>query len=158
QEISLCEQFRHLMLMDMSPGGQYAEWQDTINGNTDVFHYPLSIFNPLNKLSDGGLAYTNEDAAFWRRPKLENNIGFYNKDLKTRSKIKLIQAEGVYYPLSHSTFEENGVFYSYRENLRSIKDFVQFWQPSWAYALVRHHPEYCYYEWCLSNVKEKVGE
>lgn len=158
QEISLCEQFRHLMLMDMSPGGQYAEWQDTINGNTDVFHYPLSIFNPLNKLSDGGLAYTNEDAAFWRRPKLENNIGFYNKDLKTRSKIKLTQTEGVYYPLSHSTFEENGVVYSYPENLRSIKDFVQFWQPSWAYSLVRHHPEYCYYEWCLSNVKEKVGE
>ena len=40
--------------------------------------------------------------------------------------------------------------------LADVKDlndslFIQHWKDSWADSLVRLHPEYCYYLWCLAN-------
>ncbi len=29
--------------------------------------------------------------------------------------------------------------------------FLQYWKNSWADSLVRFHPEYCYYQWCINN-------
>ncbi|GAA0561210.1 RHS repeat-associated core domain-containing protein [Chitinophaga japonensis] len=30
----------------------------------------------------------------------------------------------------------------------SIKEFIRYFRPSWADALVKFHPEYCFYRWC----------
>ncbi len=39
-------------------------------------------------------------------------------------------------------------------NQLSISEFVKNFQPSWAKALVKYHPEYCMYEWCSDMNKE----
>ncbi len=48
-----CDRARYMMLVDVSPGGQYAQYDiTTINGATiyDASNYPLSVFNPANVL------------------------------------------------------------------------------------------------------------
>jgi len=48
-----CDRARLMMLSDVSPGGQYAQYDiTTINGVTvyDASNYPLSVFNPTNLL------------------------------------------------------------------------------------------------------------
>lgn len=36
-------------------------------------------------------------------------------------------------------------------NQLSVQQFIVNFQPSWADSLVRFHPEYCYYLWCVAN-------
>lgn len=38
----------------------------------------------------------------------------------------------------------------------SPEDFVENWQDSWADSLVKLHPEYCLYEWCVSLEESRV--
>ncbi|MCK9210121.1 MAG: hypothetical protein M0P61_04710, partial [Ignavibacteriaceae bacterium] len=48
-----CDRARYMMLLDVSPGGQYGQYDiTTINGVTvyDASNYPLSVFNPGNSL------------------------------------------------------------------------------------------------------------
>lgn len=35
-------------------------------------------------------------------------------------------------------------------NVLSMEQFTHYWKPSWAKALVKYHPEYCNYEYCVS--------
>ena len=44
-----CERARYMMLIDVSPGGQYAQYDVTSNGY-EATNYPLSVFNPNNLL------------------------------------------------------------------------------------------------------------
>lgn len=42
------------------------------------------------------------------------------------------------------------------DSLVDVKDlddstFIKHWKDSWADSLVRLHPEYCYYQWCVAN-------
>jgi RHS repeat-associated protein len=160
---SLCEQIYNTMLVDMMPGGQYAQWYDSLelNGfNSDKF--PLSILNYNNQLPDGGLVSTVSTAAFWKNPQcLRNNgstaAGYFEPDGIKRSKIPIIPVAGGYFPaISTSTEDEiiNGVKYIYPEHLLYAKDFVTYWQESWAKSLVIYHPEYCYRKWCVINLSD----
>ncbi len=45
-----CDNIRSMMLADISPGGQYAQFARNANGAVDASTYPLSIFNPGNIL------------------------------------------------------------------------------------------------------------
>jgi RHS repeat-associated protein len=45
-----CDNIRSMMLADISPGGQYAQFTRNANGTIDASIFPLSIFNPGNIL------------------------------------------------------------------------------------------------------------
>jgi len=42
---------------------------------------------------------------------------------------------------------------SIKVDVKSLSDsnFIKYWRDSWADSLVRLHPEYCFYLWCLEN-------
>ncbi len=50
-----------------------------------------------------------------------------------------------------SVIRINGLDYPPQE--LGMKDFIFYWQPSWAASLLDYHPEYCYLEWCRDNYK-----
>ncbi len=163
---SICEQIYQTMLADVMPGGQYAEWYDSLdlNGfNADKF--PLSILNFNNQLPDGGLVSSLSAAAYWKNPQFVRGNstpinGYYEADGIRRSKIPIIPVTGGYFPaISTSTEDElvNGVKYIYPEHLANVRDFVTYWQESWARSLVVYHPEYCYNKWCVSNLLDTVS-
>ncbi|MES2618100.1 MAG: YCF48-related protein [Bacteroidota bacterium] len=160
---SICEQAYETMLADMMPGGQYAEWYDSLEltgFNADRF--PLSILNFNNNLPDG-LASTDPNAAYWKNPKYlrrngSESDGYFEKDGYTRSKIPVIPLQGGgYFPATTSIITVNNLKYTYPENLSNPKDFVTYWQESWAQSLVKYHPEYCYYKWCILNTMDTSG-
>ncbi len=148
---SICEQTYESMLADVAPGGQYAEWYDSLDEtgfNPDKF--PVSLLNDNNLLSN-----TN---AHWKNPAYirkngTSNAGYYEPDGIRRSKIPVIpQTGGTYYPpVSSPPFLVDGIYYTYPENLSDVRDFVSYWQESWSRSLVQYHPEYCYYKWCVLN-------
>jgi RHS repeat-associated protein len=41
-------------------------------------------------------------------------------------------------------------------NTLPLKEFIQKFEDSWASSLVKYHPEYCYYTWCLMNDKSQA--
>nr|WP_294946351.1 hypothetical protein [uncultured Mucilaginibacter sp.] len=45
-----CDNIRSMMLADVSPGGQYAQFVRNADGTIDASTYPLSVFNPANLL------------------------------------------------------------------------------------------------------------
>jgi YD repeat-containing protein len=45
-----CDNIKSMMLADISPGGQYAQFTRNVNGTIDASTYPLSIFNSGNIL------------------------------------------------------------------------------------------------------------
>jgi len=45
-----CDNIKSMMLADVSPGGQYAQFDRNADGTIDASIYPLSIFNPANLL------------------------------------------------------------------------------------------------------------
>lgn len=113
------------MLADLSPGGQYCNYPDLGSGNVllNISNYPLSILNENNKLRLHGN---------WRHP-----IVPYRNANGTDVVIEK---------------NENGQLKKYKpEELSNWDEFVQYWKPSMAYSLLPYHPEYCYYEWCITH-------
>jgi RHS repeat-associated protein len=59
---------------------------------------------------------------------------------------------GVYSPapqqLSYVKTGLNNLKYVYPEELLNLKDFIDNFKPTWAYSLVKNHPEWCYFKWC----------
>ncbi len=161
---SVCEMAYHMMVEDMKPGGQYAQWYDEKLGNINLSIYPLSILNDKNVLPDQNKAYTDAEGAYWRNPKMEVQYpdgssavldGYYEEDGATRSKIEVVQLSAmVKFPSATSTFFVGSKEYCYPENLADVKDFISFFKPSWAKSLVYYHPEYCYYRWCSVNTNK----
>ncbi|HEY1046748.1 MAG TPA: hypothetical protein VGF79_09935, partial [Bacteroidia bacterium] len=160
---SICEQTYNSMLSDMSPGGQYAQWYDSLDiSGFNASTFPLSILNYNNQLPDGGLASNNAAASYWKNPKFLKRdgstlTGYYDEYGIARSKIPVLPVTGGYYPSTSSAFLSNGIYYTYPENLTNEKDFVTYWQESWAKSLVIYHPEYCYFKWCSPNTMDTVG-
>ncbi|MDI1233816.1 MAG: YCF48-related protein, partial [bacterium] len=164
---SICQQVYETMLLDVKPGGQYAEWYDSSSlagFNASIF--PLSILNFNNQLPDGGLASTNPLAAYWKNPKFLKNDGttvdgYYERDGIKRSKIPVIPLQGGGYlpAIDVGVTPTNilGVLYVNPENLLDVKDFVTYWQESWSRSLVLYHPEFCYYKWCALNTIDTSG-
>lgn len=152
---SKCQSFYRLMLSDVSPGGQYAEWYNTSTGRMSPAQYPLSLFNINNYLPD--IAGNN---AYWRNPShADKGAGYYNED-GTRAKILITELpSGEYFPKVNSSFiGSDGKRYAYPENLTNTEDFILFWKNDWATSLVQYHPEYCYFEWCDVNDEPNLSE
>jgi hypothetical protein len=121
------------MLNDVTPGGQYAQYQDyntdgTLKFNSDgtpVYKtYDLSVLNDRNKL-------TSNLKSSWRDP--DPAHPYVNED----------------YSLSVVTLDDGRQYNP--QNLPEVTDFIKFWKPEWAHSLVIYHPEYPYYQWLVTN-------
>ena len=144
---SMSGAYRDFLLMDMQPGGQYAEYLLT-NGTFHPEQFSLSILNASNQLP-------REDD--WHSPVYEKNGVTYNKyyddDLVTESKVWLT----VYFDVNgdinstqpsvldtalveFDTTEQE--YYTIAQNLLSTEDFVNEFKTSWANSLIYYHPEY----------------
>jgi RHS repeat-associated protein len=154
QDISLCEAAYQAMLMDMAPGGQYAHYIDS-EGDVDPSGIRLSILNIYNTLP----AHSSPSVGTWKQPDVTlngSNYPYYLDDQNTRSVIFLVPDGVNYLPAVSDTsstkvFEDaNGDYYTYPENLLNVSDFILSWQSGWSRSLVQYHPEYCYYETCIS--------
>jgi RHS repeat-associated protein len=159
-----CEASYQMMLMDVSPGGQYAQYQNSTSYTVDPSQFPLSVLNTTNMLpftmqcGDGN----------WHEPLAEvngTNYTYYFDDNGDRSKIWLTWNGTNYTPSLIDTALNSGVFedaasgyrYAYPENLANVSDFIANWKSSWAKSLVQYHPEYCYYETCREYSEYQIA-
>ncbi|MDI9342048.1 MAG: hypothetical protein QM534_15860, partial [Sediminibacterium sp.] len=159
--VSYCDAAYESLLLDVSPNGQYAEFEAP--GNTvDASLYPLSLLNQTNQLSK---RTSGNQIPSWKFPEhhlLSSNTGhYYDEDNVTISKIQVSgNGAGGYLPPLVSgavvTPLGNNLFLAEPKDLADVSDFIQVWKPSWARSLVKYHPEYCYYEWCIQNRKVNV--
>lgn len=130
------------MLADVSPGGQYGEYRDTLNRDADnplgpvnASVFALSVFNEANRLP---ILNAN-----WRTPA-------YDYQTRTGETAYIVlAADGT--PAHRSPAAEirrvDGKQYVLPKYLNDLSDFIRFWEPQWAEALVVYHPEYEYYQW-----------
>ncbi|HYG49380.1 MAG TPA: hypothetical protein VD905_00680, partial [Flavobacteriales bacterium] len=154
---TLCENTYQQMLMDVTPGGQYAGW-NIIGGAYSVYSFPLSILNDANLLSENhhpGPAVSIWDRAWWRNPATVINgteYPFYFEENGDLAKIYLsTDVDGNYVPdvyIDDSIKTDANGSYVYPQHLAQLKDFINAFKPSWAKGLVTYHPEYCYYRTC----------
>jgi len=120
--LSTCAGFYEIMLMDVSPGGNYGGVWDSLE-NVVPETYPYSIYNTSNILN---YTYAN-----WQHP-----ASPYLDETGKNDTIFLPL------PLGDTLLPEQ---------LPSLDLFLDYWKPSWARSLVPYHPEYCFYIWCLSQ-------
>ncbi len=118
-----------MMLQDLSPNGQYG----ATSGNMI-----LSVFAETNALDKGFMG----DEKTWKFPE-----GHYKSQDGTDAMIE------VYWDGTDATPEIDftpiasaGYIDVYPEQLQYVEDFLTHWEPSWAGALLPHHPEYGYLE------------
>lgn len=69
---------------------------------------------------------------------MRNQVSFFTNESGARDSIDLYNEDG-----------EDSV----RVDVKSLNDamFITYWKDVWADSLVRLHPEYCYYLWCVAN-------
>ncbi|TNF48838.1 MAG: hypothetical protein EP305_04505 [Bacteroidetes bacterium] len=157
--ISYCEAAYNMMQMDMSPGGQYGEYQNN-TGQTDLTNHILSIYRTPNSLPQ------NLGAPSWKFPKLIDAYGehpiYVDLNGDTSRIVVNDGGNGNWIPavtdpnsIKYNPVDEE--YYVYAEELLSELDFIDNFEFSWAKSLVIYHPEYCYYENCL-RYSEKVSE
>lgn len=164
--VSLCDQSYQLMLIDVSPGGQYCNYKN-VNGifNFSEQKYKLSLLYYDNKLpgntSISSQFTLNTSNKYWRNPKRTINGNTYNMYIddatNQRTKIRLSNINGVYTPaiLSNSyLYSDSQGYYTFPEYLAYVEDFVDLWEDGWEKSLVEYHPEYCYYKICMSYSKK----
>ncbi len=133
---SQCQEGYKMMLQDVSPEGQYGATSSSAGD------FIISVFNTSNDLPDnnGG---TPPD---WKNPSPE-----YTDELGQTAYIPVVHlGSGIYDPPvdPNTPVTINGQEYVKPHQLANVSDFVNLWQPSWAKALVKYHPEYAYYVWC----------
>ncbi len=148
--VSDCNMYLTMLQLDMSPGGQYAEYLNS-NGTLDLGK-PLSILNTGNTLPIV--------SASWRSPILVTPTGdqaIYADAAGQRSKLYLSEDPnnpGNYIPapLNNGMVQYDAAaaqYFVFPEQLQSVVDFIDNFEPSWAMSLVKYHPEYCFYESCI---------
>ena len=155
-----CRFAYEMFQMDVTPGGQYAQYLDQSNQvNPSV--YNLSIFNANTHLNSYG------NNLIWQHPKLMDAYGehpIYLDENGDTSRIQLQQNGGNFLPQPIATaqikYDASGHPYIYAEELENVLDFITNFESSWAKSLIKYHPEYCYYETCLnySNKLQNTDE
>jgi hypothetical protein len=120
--LNRCEVARRGMLADLSPGGQYGLVDWTAYSAND----PLSVFNTSNTLPQSWAV-----GAHWRNP-----VTPYLKEDGSTAQIR----------------NQSGVSVLPGDASITLQEFLQNWEDSWAESLLPYHPEYCYLEWCESDM------
>ena len=157
---SLCDARKQLLLMDVSPNGQYGEYRMPDNS----FHpenFPLSVYNTNNSLPHS----SPPSLADWQTPKYELGgsvqVHYYNEDLTTIAVVPVTpqtyNSSGqplTFLPAVNSpsnvTFNASmNAWVTEPQNLVNTIDFILAFKPSWAYSLIYYHPEYNMLRTCL---------
>jgi len=130
-----CEVSTIQLLQDVSPVGQYGTIE-IAEGETEITDL-LSVFNETNLLGEN---------ANWRNP-----IPNYIDEFGNEARIPIVEIEeGLFSPEiigpPMGSFE-GGDLYVLPQHLAHIADFLNYWQPSWANALLPYHPESCYLDY-----------
>jgi len=152
------------LLADVYPGGQYASYKYDSEGSIVATEFELSVLNQNNYLPGTKIGIAEHRDANWKHP-IDNYLdknnnqayiilnkiedGVYNPPIDSEDKIKLVElnpANGSYYSDGNGTIPA-----VYPQDLEQLTDFVALFEESWCYALVRYHPEYCYYQWLQGN-------
>jgi len=133
-----CATTRVIMLHDLSPGGQYAEY--TESGSTYTAPSTISVLNTSTILTGN-----------WKTP-----VGYYADVQGAQAWVEVTYDAtlGVYSPAVTGTVVgplANGNYKVKPEQLANLKDFVDRFESSWANALITFHPEYCYLSFCETN-------
>ncbi len=155
-EYNPCLSAYEMMLIDMSPGGQYGQYLNSQGGNA-ASSFPLSIYKTGNYLPGA--------SASWKNPHLiKNSVVYpYYADVNGDSARVSLQSDGSggFIPAvdnaSYVHIDANGHYYTYPDNLSSVYDFIDLFQPEWAEALIYYHPEYAYYLNCLNTLVEDTN-
>ena len=154
KSVTPCTMAYQMMLSDVSPGGQYAQYRDD-QGNVNPANFPVSVLNTSNLLPD-------RTTANWKNPKITTAgvaVNEYHNADQTRSKIPVSFKNNIPVPATTATLKANpdGSLYIYPEELSNVSDFISYWQKSWALSLVEYHPEYAYFDWCKDNGVIQAG-
>lgn len=130
--ISTCENYFQMMLVDVSPLGQYASTE--LNNKGEVKDR-LSIFN--NKCTLPAAHNSSAPPTIpWKNPDFGGQVKYMEADFQTESKIKVVNGSP-----ANDLGINNGLISP--QDLMNYDDFIELWEPSWAYSLVSYHPEYC---------------
>ncbi|MCW3104301.1 MAG: repeat-associated core domain protein [Bacteroidetes bacterium] len=157
---SLCESSFQMMLIDVSPGGQYGKFDAATVTSTDN----LSVLNGSNMLAPN---LWNGGTSNWKHPRLKLNGSEYaiymdDEGNRTRVPVFLNDDSVTYTPavdaVSKVYTDENGDKYTFPENLNRLQDFIPVWQSYFARSLVVYHPEYVYYMACSDHEKIFPGD
>lgn len=178
--VSLCESQYISMLADVSPGGQYGDWEDG-NGDCNPALHAVSVYNEANVLPkvknfNIGLLPTHWRAPYFRLNVFQGNnpgdfVSEYRDDDGTLSKVyvtKYVSGSTVTYlpplktgviptPVNPANTGNGAQYYVLPQELDNVADFIASWQSSWAKSLVFYHPEYPYYDWCLKNSTDTLS-
>lgn len=163
---SLCEAAYEIMLVDVTPGGQYAQFDASTNTSSDK----LSVLNVANNLNSnfatGGVGIFGN----WKKPILILNGNTYTQyldDLGQRVRVPVVvsstSSSGFLPEVENITtliFTDatDGSKYTYPENLKYLNDFIPLWNEYFARSLVIYHPEYAYYMACKDQSRLMSGD
>jgi len=134
---NMCAGNYDVLLGDVSPGGQYALFYDSINDETNPDKFPLSVLNDNSN-------HLPKKNAHWRNPASpyrdrEGNIHYIN----------INRIDGVNGVLDTSKITIRGQDSLIKpQNILKVSDFIGQWRNSWAQSLLPYHPEYGYYQYC----------
>jgi len=146
-----CSLGYNMMLEDVRPGGQYAEYLDPETGEMNTEIFKLSILNESTNLfpvRSIGVVSVNRT---WRTPAklvgVDWEFAYFNED---GSPSKIYIDEGATYPEAFTSYEDEFGVYVLPQELISVEDFISYYliNPSWAQSLVVYHPEWDYYANC----------
>ncbi len=140
-----CEMEYQMMLQDVSPGGQYGEYDNTLGVITATS--PISVLNGSNSLG------TDFD---WEHP----DSPYLDEDGNPAViEVEMI-SPGVYDPavkvgVTPTGPLPNGNYTVAPEELDDVADFINLFEDSWAESLLPFHPEYCYLTFCWENTESQ---
>ncbi len=147
EETSPCDILYKQMISDVSLGGQYMQFMDV-----DEYGNPKA--GGLANVSSSILKDTwwdCQEAANrnWRTPKYPDGTLYYKNADGTESLIPVIDNNPAI-KTGESYVVIDGEQFIKPHQLENVLDFIDNWKNSWGEALVYMHPEYCYYDKCLS--------
>lgn len=162
--VQYCENIYDAMLADVSPMGQYAEFELTFddegNGIYDV-DTPLSVFNIENKLApEETMQYNWKNPHFIGKNYLPRNpFGYFltngQFDTPITATVNVFYDGTSAVPEVEQEYIDNNFFAAgyYKvppKHLVKVEDFIAAWEEPWAHSLVMYHPEYDNYQVCVN--------
>ncbi|GEM_PF-5017651 len=120
-----CDKLKAAMLADVTPGGRYAPYKDSIHASTGVYfrYFPVNTSSLLAYDTGSGVGRLFQDIS------------------------------GISYPAT-TTLPNGTVVTPSMISTMSVEDFVNNFQPEWAEALLVTHPEYCRLQDCFSAASD----
>ena len=153
------------MIADVSPHGQYGLLMQSVSVSEDGVvstpdqispidpgQFPLSVFNENNSLPVNGSGEGN-----WRFPDFQGQKYYFDEFGRIDYVDVYVLPDGVFLPEivgqavpANIELKPGQVIKVLPQQLKYIQDFILNWKPEWARSLVQYHPEYGYYDICVS--------